>query len=39
MGFLNIIDSVIEYFPADCLDHCYFNYQMQFIIENIFLEL
>lgn len=39
IGFTKIINTIINHFPDDCQDHCYFNSQIQFIYENVFLEL
>lgn len=39
IGFVNMIKSVVNYFPEICTDHCYFNGKIQFYFQNIFLEL
>lgn len=39
VSFINIIKNILEFFPEDCQDHCFFNSQIQYIFENMFLEL
>lgn len=39
IGFIKIINTITRHFPEDCEEHCYFNSQIQFIYENVFLEL
>jgi hypothetical protein len=37
IGFITIVNSLLLYFPEDCQDHCYFNSQIQYTFENVFL--
>jgi hypothetical protein len=39
VSFFSIIDCILRFFPENCRDHIFYNSNVQYFAENIFLEL